>query len=89
MQGRVLGFDAAAGTGVIRGDDDKRYAFKRADWRGEAEPEAGGGVDFEVTGGAARDVFPTRGINIDLADLGDRTVHGHPPRRDQLFGGTT
>ena len=72
MQGRVLGFDAAAGTGVIRGDDDQRYAFKRADWRGEVEPEAGDGVDFEAAGGAAKDVFPTKGLTIDLADLGER-----------------
>lgn len=70
MQGKVLGYDAAAGTGVIRGSDEARYAFKTADWKGAEPPEAGAGVDFEASGGSARDIYPTKGLNIDLADLG-------------------
>lgn len=71
MQGKVLGFDAAAGTGVIRGEDDKRYDFKAADWKGAEPAQAGAGVDFEASGGSARDIYPTRGLNIDLSDLGE------------------
>ena len=31
MKGKVLVFDAAAGTGIVNGEDGKRYAFTAAD----------------------------------------------------------
>jgi len=34
MKGKVLTYDDAAGTGMISGDDGKRYSFVRGDLQG-------------------------------------------------------
>jgi hypothetical protein len=58
MQGRILGFDEAAGTGMISGEDGKRYRFTRDDWRGTGVARAGVAVDFDGNGEAASDIYP-------------------------------
>jgi hypothetical protein len=58
MQGRILGFDEAAGTGMISGEDGRRYRFGKADWRGGGAPRAGAAVDFDANGDAAADIYP-------------------------------
>jgi TM2 domain-containing membrane protein YozV/cold shock CspA family protein len=59
MRGKVLEFDVAGGTGVISGDDGKRYPFSRADLGGGVTALIPGrDVDFEVGGdGRATSVF--------------------------------
>ncbi len=61
MKGKILGVAAGELTGAITGDDGKRYRYVIADWRGERPASVGAGVDFEVEGGAARDVYPAVG----------------------------
>lgn len=58
MQGRILGFDEAAGTGMVSGEDGKRYRFARADWRGSGAARAGVAVDFDANGDAAAEIYP-------------------------------
>jgi len=55
MNGTILHVEA--GGGMIRGSDDTRYAFAAAEWKSETPPAAGGNVDFEIDGEAARSVY--------------------------------
>jgi len=57
MDGRVLHYDPAEETGLIRGSDAERYAFAAADWRSPQPPAAGDGVDFDVAEGRAVEIF--------------------------------
>jgi len=61
MRGRILGVATGDTAGAITGDDGQRYRYTAADWRGERPAVAGGVVDFEVEGQAARDIYPTVG----------------------------
>jgi hypothetical protein len=71
MDGKVLGFDAASGTGAIKASDGARYTFSIGDWKGTAAPKPNDDVDFEAVGGAAREIYVTRtGLNIDLGGIG-------------------
>jgi hypothetical protein len=73
MQGRILGFDEAAGTGMISGEDGKRYRFARDDWRGTGVARAGVAVDFDGNADAASDIYPVvaaRGAGAAAAAAG-------------------
>ena len=59
MRGKVLGFDAAGGTGAISGSDGKRYNFTKDQWRGDGAPTPGVYVDFDSADGSnATALFP-------------------------------
>ena len=57
MRGLVLGFDATLGTGLLRGDDGKRYVFAIDDWLARPRPRPGQLVDFELHKGMALEIF--------------------------------
>ena len=57
MRGLVLGFDATLGTGLLRGDDGKRYVFAIDDWFAKSRPRPGQLVDFELHKGMALEIF--------------------------------
>ena len=62
MRGVVLGYDTAAGKGVISGDDDKRYSVDRAGLGdGVHSLMPGKKVDFIAESGCATSVFPIAG----------------------------
>ena len=61
MKGKVLGFDAAAGTGAITGDDGKRYKFTAADNKSPAPLKANDTVDFEASeGDTAKEIYAVK-----------------------------
>ncbi len=71
MKGRILGFDAAAGTGAVNGEDGKRYSFAAGDYKGPRAASAGEEVDFVVKDGAATEIYPMKsGASIDLSGIG-------------------
>ena len=71
MQGRVLGFDAIAKTGAIRGTDEARYAFAADDWKGSGAPAVNDEVDFEPVANRATEIFVTRAaLNFNLDRIG-------------------
>jgi len=45
MKGRVLGFSADTGNGVISAEDGQRYTFTTADWRPGQPREIGKPLD--------------------------------------------
>lgn len=57
MDGHILGFDADAGTGVIKGSDGNRYNFAKADWKSDRDAKAGDEVDFVAEGDTAKEVY--------------------------------
>ncbi|HOZ28979.1 MAG TPA: hypothetical protein PLH23_19370 [Hyphomonadaceae bacterium] len=71
MKGKILGFDAAGGTGAISGEDGQRYSFAAADFKSPAPAKPGDNVDFAVDGSNAKEIYVTAGAmpNVDLAAL--------------------
>jgi hypothetical protein len=69
MKGRILGFSGESGSGVISGQDGKRYTFETAEWKSGQPVRAGAQVDFEPNGGTAAGIYPEAGAGIDLSAL--------------------
>ena len=71
MKGKILGFDAAGGTGAISGEDGQRYNFTAADFKSPAPAKAGDNVDFAAEGSNAKEIYVTAGAmpNVDLTAL--------------------
>ena len=61
MRGQVLGVDTRTGTGVVTGDDGRRYRFRPEDWAHRGEPAVGMYVDFDVEEDRALTIFPVPG----------------------------
>lgn len=81
MRGQVLGVDTRTGTGVVTGDDGRRYRFKPEDWADRGEPAVGMYVDFDVEEDRALTIFPVPGAV---------PAHGHahtPAPRQAAPGG--
>ena len=79
MKGKVLGFDAASGTGAISGENGQRYNFTAAEFKSPAPAKANDNVDFEVDGAHAKNIYVTAGAmpNVDLAAMASNpTVAG-------------
>jgi hypothetical protein len=58
MKGTILGFTAASGSGMITGEDGKRYSFSQAEWHSERAITATTAVDFEAHDGEAVGIYP-------------------------------
>ena len=48
MQGKILDFSVQSSTGVISGQDNKRYQFSGSEWKEQQLPRRGMAVDFDV-----------------------------------------
>mgnify|MGYP000688663386 CR=1 FL=1 len=70
MKGKVLGFDAAAGTGAINGENGQRYNFTAGEFKSPTPAKAGDNVDFEADGANAKNIYVTAGAmpNVDLGE---------------------
>lgn len=71
MKGKILGFDAASGTGAINGENGQRYNFTAADFKSPAPAKANDNVDFEADGANAKNIYVTAAAmpNVDLGAL--------------------
>lgn len=73
MQGSILDYSVQHNAGIISGDDQNRYQFNGADWKGQATPARGQRVDFEVTGqGLAKDVYLVSAPNPFTNQVGQK-----------------
>lgn len=81
MKGKVLGFDPAAGTGAINGDDGKRYKFTAADNKSPAPLKANDTVDFEASeGDTAKEIYAVKtGFSIPAGLAGASAEGGAAP----------
>ncbi|MFV5380042.1 DUF805 domain-containing protein [Acinetobacter pittii] len=48
MKGRILDFSIQSNTGIITGEDHKRYSFVGSEWKETQAPVRGYEVDFEI-----------------------------------------
>lgn len=80
MRGEVLHYDEGQGFGFITGSDGSRYTFTREDLRREAAMSKGTQVEFQPSGGQARDVFAIR------AQLGSAPAAQSTTQPTQHFG---
>ncbi|MCZ8194502.1 DUF805 domain-containing protein [Brevundimonas sp.] len=65
MRGEVLSYDAAAGAGLISGDDGARYSFNSLALRG-GPVRPGQKVDFVPVGGEATEIMGLGGASLGL-----------------------
>ena len=80
MKGSILDFSIQTNTGIISGDDQNRYNFTGAEWRGQHPPARGDRVDFDVdNAGSAIQIFtalghsnPVQNISNQLDKLSDQ-----------------
>ena len=80
MKGSILDFSIQTNTGIISGDDQNRYNFTGAEWRGQRPPTRGDRVDFDVdNAGSAIQIFtalghsnPVQNISNQLDKLSDQ-----------------
>jgi len=70
MKGKVLGFDAGAGSGAITGENGERFTFVAAQWRSERPIAAGIAVDFAPMAGVATEIYPVAG-SMQAPDLSE------------------
>jgi TM2 domain-containing membrane protein YozV len=57
MKGSILEFNEESRSGVISGEDGKRYAIDITEWKSTALPKAGNKVDFSTNGEKAEAVY--------------------------------
>ena len=79
MKGKVLGFDAASGTGAISGENGQRYNFTAAEFKSPTPAKPNDNVDFEVDGANAKNIYVTSGAgaSVDLSAMASNpTVAG-------------
>ena len=48
MKGQILDYSIQTNLGIITTDDQKRYEFTGAEWRGQNTPKRGDHVDFDI-----------------------------------------
>lgn len=78
MKGKVLVFDAAAGTGIVNGEDGKRYAFTAADNKSPNPPKANDEVDFVADGANAKDIFVVTAAAAPAASIDMSKIAADP-----------
>lgn len=70
MKGNILDFSIQTNTGIISGDDQNRYNFTGAEWRGQRPPTRGDRVDFDVDNtGNAIQIFTALGHSNPVQNL--------------------
>ena len=81
MKGQILDYSIQTNSGIISGDDQNRYNFTVAEWRGQRPPTRGDRVDFDIdsTTGNATQIFtalghsnPVQNISNQLDKLSDQ-----------------
>lgn len=61
MKGRILNYTAQTQSGVITGNDGKRYTFAASEWKDTVPPTRGMSVDFEIQEGEVRAIYRALG----------------------------
>ncbi len=57
MKGKILDVNESTRSGVISGEDGKRYNFDVSEWKASVLPTAGSKVDFAASGDSALAIY--------------------------------
>lgn len=70
MKGQILDYSVQTNSGIISGDDQNRYEFTGAEWRGQNSPKRGDHVDFDISPeGQAVQVFNALGSSNPIQQI--------------------
>ena len=69
MKGKILNFNIQDNTGMISGDDGKRYKFSKADWKTDKQPMNNQVVDFDISGDQATEIYLDRKVTAEKSKL--------------------
>lgn len=73
MKGTILDYSIQTNTGIISGDDQNRYNFTDAEWRGQRPPNRGEHVDFAVdNAGNATQIYIALNRNSTMQTLSEQ-----------------
>ena len=67
MKGKILNYNEADKTGIISGDDGKRYGFNAHEWKSSVGIRAGGKVDFATDSGDRAVEIYADGVSLNGA----------------------
>jgi phage shock protein PspC (stress-responsive transcriptional regulator)/cold shock CspA family protein len=57
MKGHVLDYNVQSGSGLISGEDGKRYPFAAVEWKEATHPAKGQQIDFEISDNQAAGIY--------------------------------
>jgi len=86
MKGTVLDVNESEGTGIISGNDGRRYSFVTSDLRSTPKPQRGMKVDFVDDNGVAKDIYKEIGA-VDSVYRTSRNWFFEVLRKYAVFGG--
>ena len=73
MKGQILDYSIQTNLGIITTDDQKRYEFTGAEWRGQNTPKRGDHVDFDINPeGKAVQVFTALSSSNPIYNLSEQ-----------------
>lgn len=73
MKGQILDYSIQTNLGIITADDQKRYEFTGAEWRGQNTPKRGDHVDFDINPeGKAVQVFTALSSSNPIYNLSEQ-----------------
>jgi phage shock protein PspC (stress-responsive transcriptional regulator) len=70
MKGDILDFSIQSNSGLISGEDGKRYTFAGAEWKDSNLPTRGLKVDYDVQDGKAVAVYLAIGTSATVGSVG-------------------
>lgn len=76
MKGQILNYTAQTQSGVIAGNDGKRYTFAASEWKDTIPPARGMNVDFEVQEGEAKAIYRALGCCSAVMSEKNKIVAG-------------
>lgn len=69
MKGKILEFNVEKNSGIISGNDGKRYQFSKADWKVEKKPVNNQMVDFSIEEDKAKEIYLDKVVSQDKNKL--------------------
>lgn len=73
MKGQILDYSIQTNSGIISGDDQNRYNFTGAEWRGQRPPTRGDRVDFDIDqSGSAVQIFTALGPSNPIHNISEQ-----------------
>ena len=80
MKGSILDFSIQTNSGIISGDDQKRYTFSGSEWKESAPPQRAMKVDFDLdAAGQAIGVYRALGHSNTNTNISEKTEDQYQP----------
>ena len=84
MKGKILDYNIQESTGIISGDDGRRYSFSNSEWKASESPKVNQTVDFEAQDGVANAIYLVKAQIPDFAST--LNIEGSEARKGAVYG---